>query len=64
MCVLMSCGDPEELKTLLSAAAGFIFIPKSILSLDTGGEDAAGELVYNNVKNEVSTRLLEFSRCI
>lgn len=53
--------SPEELKTLLSAAAGFIFIPKSILSLDTGGEDAAGELVYNNVKNEVSTRLLEFS---
>lgn len=25
------------------------------------GEDAAGELVYNNVKNVVSTRLLEFS---
>ncbi len=53
--------NPAELKALLSAAVGFVFLPRSILVLDSKGDGGAGEIVYNNVRNEVSTRLLDFS---
>lgn len=50
-----------ELKALLSAAAGFIFIPKSLLIAGDDAEDEDVVLVRNSVKQEMSVKLLEFA---
>lgn len=58
---------PEELwsmwefKAFLSAAAGFLFIPKTILCVKDSEDEEDNVLVKNNVRQEMSVKLLEFA---
>ena len=50
-----------ELKAFLSAAAGFVFIPKTILAVNDSENEEDNVLVKNNVRQEMSVKLLEFA---